>query len=304
MYGLRVRRAEVLEPVLVTGAGGRLAVFVAGVFAGRRVEALPRQRLDISDARAVRAAVDGLRPALIVNCAAYNDVDGAEDDATRALDGNAFGVRNLASAAARTGATLVHYSTDFVFDGESDHPCSEEDFPGPQSVYAASKWLGEQFALQAPGAFVLRVESLFGCEPEWRGMRGSLDAMVHRMRAGQDVRAFSDRVVTPSYMADVAAATRHLVDAGAAPGVYHCVNSGHASWEHVAREAARVLGARAEIRPITLADVTMRARRPRYCALSNDKLAAAGFRMPAWQDALHRWLGPLAAAGTPGTNRA
>lgn len=304
MHGWRVRRREVLEPVLVTGAGGRLAMFVAGAFAGRRVDALPRQRLDISDARAVSAAVDGLRPALIVNCAAYSDVEGAEDDAPRALDGNAFGVLNLARAAARTGATLVHYSTDFVFDGESDHPYTEADSPSPQSVYAASKWLGEQFALQAPGAFVLRVESLFGCGPEWRGTRGSLDAMVDRMLAGQDVRAFSDRVVTPSYMADVAAATRHLVDAGAAPGLYHCVNSGQATWEQVAREAARALDARGGITPITLAEVTMRARRPRYCALSNDKLASAGFRMPAWQDALHRWLGPMAAAGTPGTARA
>ena len=304
MDGWRVRKTDVLEPVLVTGAGGRLAMFVAGAFAGRRVEALPRQRLDISDARAVRAAVEGLRPALIVNCAAYNDVDGAEDDSPRALDGNAFGVRNLAHAAARTRATLVHYSTDFVFDGEADRPYTEEDAPRPQSVYAASKWLGEQFALQAPGAFVLRVESLFGCGPEWRGARGSLDAMVERMRAGQDVRAFTDRVVTPSYMADVAAATRHLVDAGAAPGMYHCVSSGQATWEQVAREAARALDAVVGVTPITLADVTMRARRPRYCALSNEKLASAGFRMPAWQDALHRWLGPKAAAGTPGTNRA
>lgn len=304
MHGWRVRRIEVLEPVLVTGAGGRLALFVADAFAGSRVVALTRRALDITDARAVRTAVGDIRPAAIVNCAAYNDVEGAEDDAAGALDGNALGVRCLAREAARSGATLVHYSTDFVFDGEADRPYLESDATRPQSVYAASKWLGERFALEAPGALVLRVESLFGCPPEWTGPRGSLDAMVERLRAGQEVKAFTDRVVTPSYMADVAAATRHLIDTGAEAGIYHCVNSGHETWVRVAAEAARLLGSAAPITPITLQDVRMRAPRPRYCALSNARLAAAGFPMPAWQDALQRWLGPMAAPAPSGVARA
>lgn len=304
MHGWRVRRNEVREPVLVTGAGGRLAAFVAGAFAGRRVVALTRRALDISDARMVRTAVADVRPAVVINCAAYNDVEAAEDDAAGALAGNAFGVRSLAEASARAGATLVHYSTDFVFDGEADRPYVETDATRPRSVYAASKWLGERFACQAPGALVLRVESLFGCPADWAGPRGSLDAMVERLRAGLEVRAFTDRVVTPSYMADVAVATRHLVDTGAAPGIYHCVNSGAETWDRVAAEAARVLRSVSRITPITLQDVRMRAPRPRYCALSNARLAAAGFPMPAWQDALQRWLGSMAAPALPGAPRA
>jgi len=304
MHGWRVQRTEVLGPVLVTGAGGRLALFVASAFADHPVVSAARQTLDITDARAVRTAIEDVRPAVIINCAAYNDVDAAEGDATGALGVNAFGVRNLAQAAARSGATLVHYSTDFVFDGEADRPYTEADATRPQSIYAASKWLGERFALQAPGALVLRVESLFGCPPDWAGPRGSLDAMVERMRAGQEVKAFTDRVVTPSYMADVAAATRHLVETGAEAGIYHCVNSGHDTWDRVAAEAACVLGMPARLTPITLRDVRMRAPRPRYCALSNARLAAAGFQMPAWQDALQRWLGPMAASGTSGEARA
>lgn len=304
MYGWRVRRTEVLEPVLVTGAGGRLALFVAEALAGRRVVALTRRALDISDVRMVRTAIADVRPAVVINCAGYNDVEGAEDDAAGALTGNAFGVRNLAEAASRSGARLVHYSTDFVFDGEADRPYLEADATRPRSVYAASKWLGERFALQAAGALVLRVESLFGCPADWAGPKGSLDAMVDRMRAGQEVRAFTDRVVTPSYMADVAAATRYLIDTAADAGIYHCVNSGHGTWAGVAAEAARVLGLPARITPITLQDVRMRAPRPRYCALSNARLAAAGFPMPAWQDALQRWLGPMAVAAPPGAARA
>ncbi|MGE3577106.1 MAG: NAD(P)-dependent oxidoreductase [Vicinamibacterales bacterium] len=292
------------EPVLVTGAGGRLARFVADALAGRQVVALTRRALDISDARMVRAAIAEARPAVVINCAGYNDVEAAEDDAAGALAGNAFGVRNLAEAAARSGARLVHYSTDFVFDGEADRPYVEADATRPRSVYAASKWLGERFALEAPRAIVLRVESLFGCPADWTGPRGSLDAIVERLRAGEDVRAFTDRVVTPSYMADVAAATRHLIDVEADAGLYHCVNSGADTWERVAAEAARVLGLPARITPITLQDVRMRAPRPRYCALSNARLAAAGFPMPAWQDALQRWLGPMAGTAPPGSPRA
>ena len=127
--------------------------------------------------------------------------------------------------------------------------------------------------------------------------------MVERMRTGQDVKAFTDRVVTPSYMEDVARATRGLVDAGAEPGIYHVVNSGQATWDRVAAEAARVLGTGAHILPITLSEVRMRAPRPRYCALSNAKLTAAGFPMPAWQDAIQRWLAPMATAGHPGEAR-
>jgi dTDP-4-dehydrorhamnose reductase len=279
-------------------------MFVADAFAGRRVVALTRGALDISDARMVRTAVADVRPAVVINCAAYNDVDAAEDDAAAALAGNAFGLRNLAEAATRSGARLVHYSTDFVFDGEADRPYAEADATRPQSVYAASKWLGERFALQAPGALVLRVESLFGCPADWTGSRGSLDVIVQRLRAGQEVQAFTDRVVTPSYMADVASATRHLVDVQAEAGLYHCVNSGADTWNRVAAEAARVLGLPARITPITLRDVSMRARRPRYCALSNARLAAAGFLMPAWQNALERWLGPMAATAPPDPVRA
>jgi dTDP-4-dehydrorhamnose reductase len=101
---------------------------------------------------------------------------------------------------------------------------------------------------------------------------------------------FTDRVVSPAYCADVAAATRHLVEVRATPGLYHCVNDGHATWEAVALEAARVLGVTPRLVPITMDQAHLRAARPRYCALSCAKLAAAGFPMPPWRDALRRWL--------------
>ena len=146
---------------LVTGAGGQLGRSLARVLAAEYdVVPLTRADLDITGDAGVRAAVADLRPGVIVNCAAYNAVDEAEDDAVAALEVNAFGVRSLARAAAAIDATLVHYGTDFVFDGTASEPYREDDAPNPQSVYAASKLLGEWFA-QGARHYVLRVESLF-----------------------------------------------------------------------------------------------------------------------------------------------
>jgi len=276
--------------VLVTGAGGQLAAAILATFRDCELVAHTRATCDVTDVDAVARVVRTAAPAVIVNCAAFNDVDGAEDRALEALAVNAFAVRSLARAAEAAGAVLVHYSTDFVIDGEADQPYSEDVRPSPRSTYGASKLLGEWFALAAPGAFVLRVESLFGSPTGWTGRRGTVDKIVEGLESGRELRVFTDRIVSPSYTHDVAAATRHLVTSGAPPGLYHCVNSGHGSWYDVAREAAALLGVEPRLVPITVDQMPLQAPRPRYCALSPAKLRAAGFDMPTWRDALQRWL--------------
>jgi dTDP-4-dehydrorhamnose reductase len=276
--------------VLVTGAGGQLGSFIVREFSDREVTALPRASLDITDPVAVRHFVGEARPAVIVNCAAFNDVDGAETHVSDALAVNAFAVRSLARAAEACDAVLVHYSTDFVFDGTATSPYDELSKPSPRSTYAASKLLGEWFALDIPAGFVLRVESLFGCSRNWQGRRGTLDGLVDGLEHGRELRVFTDRVVSPSYLADVAGATRFLIERGSTPGVYHCVNSGQGTWYEVAQEAARLIGITPRLVPTTSDQTSLRAQRPRFCALSNEKLAGAGFSMPSWRDALKRWL--------------
>jgi dTDP-4-dehydrorhamnose reductase len=281
--------------VIVTGADGQLAAAIIAAFRDHDIVALTRSTLDVTDHAAVARVVADARPSLIVNCAAFNDVDGAEDRPLDALAVNAFALRSLARAAEAAGAVLVHYSTDFVIHTESHEPHDEDVRPAPRSTYAASKLLGEWFALAAPRAFVLRVESLFGSSAAWTGRRGTLDRIVDGLQQGREVRVFTDRIVSPSYIHDVAAATRHLVTTGAAPGLYHCVNAGHASWHDVAREAAAILRVEPKLVPITVDAMPLKAPRPRYCALSTRKLAAAGFAMPPWRDALERWLAQRAA---------
>src|SRR5207342_3448903 len=122
----------------------------------------------------------------------------AEDHPIEALNSNAFGVRVLAAAASAHGAGLVHYSTDFVFDGKKASPYTELDRPGPQSVYAASKLLGEWFAADAPRAYVLRVEVIFGDTPGAAPAKGSAAGILKGLRAGVEVKVFEDRIITPS----------------------------------------------------------------------------------------------------------
>jgi dTDP-4-dehydrorhamnose reductase len=275
--------------IVVTGAAGQLGTAIVRSFGARAdVVALTRHDVDLADAAAIERRIAAERPAAVVNCAAYNDVDGAEDRAMEAIQINAGAVRAMARACRDAGALLVHYGTDFVFDGTADRPYSEDDEPSPQSVYGCSKLLGDWFAADAPRHYVLRVESLFGGEKR----RSSIDRIVDAMEKGEPARVFVDRTVSPSYVQDVAAATWTLMERAAPFGLYHCVNSGHTTWHALAREIARLRGREAVLAPVSVADVQMRARRPQHAALSNDKLRSAGVDMPTWQDALRRYLFP------------
>jgi len=277
--------------IVVAGARGQLGAAVVRECApAHEVVPLARADLDIADDRAVAASIDPLRPDAIVNCAADNRVDYAEDHPVEVLNVNAFGVRALAQAARRTGATLVHYSTDFVFDGASRSPYREDDRPNPIGVYAASKLLGEWFALDAPRAYVLRVESLFGRAEGGPKEKGSVATILDELRAGRAPRVFVDRTISPTYVIDAARATRRLLESTAAPGLYHCVNAGACTWLELAEELATRLGVEPRFDAVRMADVSFRARRPQYSALSTDKLTAAGIEMPPWRDAVREYV--------------
>jgi dTDP-4-dehydrorhamnose reductase len=207
-----------------------------------------------------------------------------------ALAVNSFAVRTLSRAARSLGAALVHYGSDFVFDGEGSQPHAETDPVNPRSAYGASKLLGEWFALEAPRGYVLRVESLFGGVSGGPPPKGTVHSLVEGLKAGKRVTVFYDRTVSPTYIPDAARATRELLERSAPPGLYHCVNSGCCTWREFAEEAARLLGVAPDLNAIRMADVTLRAPRPLYCAMSNQKLQEAGVEMPAWQDALRRYV--------------
>ena len=275
--------------VFITGATGQLGSAIVSQFAHCSLVSPGHADLDLGDTEAVRRAVAAARPDVIVNCAAYNQVDAAEDHPLDALRLNAFAVRTLAHAAEDMQARLVHYGSDFVFDGTASEPYDETAAPAPQSLYGASKLLGEWMALAMPRAYVLRVESLFGTPRGFTGRTGSMESIARALEDGREVAVFNDRTVTPGYVTDIAAATRHLLESNAPPGLYHCANGGPTRWTDMAEELAALLGVRPNIRSVSSASVSLKARRPLYSALSTTKLAATGFAMPPWRDALKRW---------------
>ena len=273
--------------VMILGAGGQLgSAMVDGLARHHEIVSRTRAELDITDTHAVRADIAAICPDVIINCAAYTNVDGAETDQLAALATNAWAVRAIARAAAEIDSTIIHYSTDFVFDGAADTPYSETDPPNPRSVYAMSKLLGEWFAVEAPRHYVLRVESLFG-----GSMTSSVDRLLQGILAGTEVRAFSDRTVSPSYVDDVVKATRDLFEGQKPFGLYHCVNTGWTTWFELAQRLA-VSASRpdARVTPLEMAASGLRAPRPKFAALSNRKLADQGVAMPTWEQALDRYV--------------
>ncbi len=283
------------ELVLVVGAHGQLGEVMAQRWGDtHQVVAWGRDELDLTAPEAVVGTIGALSPDVIINCAAFNDVDGAQRDPETALAVNAWAVRTLARTAADLDATFVHFSTDFVFDGATDRPYREDDPPNPRGTYAVSKLLGEWFAMEVPRHYVIRVESLFG----GRRARSSIDKMLAAILAGEEVRAFADRTVSPSYVDDVVEATTALVEGGHPRGLYHCVNTGWTSWAELARELVRLTGRpESRITEIATADAGLASPRPKFAALSNAKLVLCGIEMPTWQDALGRHVLRNAAMG-------
>lgn len=279
--------------VAVTGSHGQLGAAMVERFQAGGYHVLPftHRDLDLTDHRHAEAALVAALPDVIINCAADTDVDGAETHAARALEVNGFAVGLLARVARDVGATLLQFSTDFVFDGRSGVPYTEQDATNPRNTYALSKLLGEWFATEVSLHYVLRVESLFGGPAVLSSpRRSSIDRIADAIAEGRECHALVDRTVSPSYTVDLAEAAHAFVDRRPEPGLYHCVNSGHCTWHELALEIQRRLGKAATITPVSMRDVKLAAERPAFAALSNEKLTAAGIRMPTWQNALSRYL--------------
>lgn len=279
--------------VAVTGSQGQLGAAIVARFeeGGHHVLPFTHRDLDLADHPRAVSTLTAASPDVIVNCAADTDVDGAETHATRALEINGFAVGVLARVARDVCATLLHFSTDFVFDGRSEVPYTERDATNPKNTYALSKLLGEWFAVEADPHYVLRVESLFGGPAVLSSSRrSSIDRVAEAIALGGECRVFVDRTVSPTYAVDLAEAARAIVDREPEPGLYHCVNSGFCTWHELALEIQRLLGKTATVTPVSMKHVKLVAERPAFAALSNEKLAAAGISMPTWQDALSRYL--------------
>jgi dTDP-4-dehydrorhamnose reductase len=258
--------------------------------------AVARAECDIRDADAVRTLIARTRPDVIFNATAYTDVDKAETEPDVAYAVNALAVETLARAAHDAGAALVHYSTDFVFDGELERPYDEFDPPTPQGLYARSKRAGEELAAVATSRlYLVRVGCLYG-----RGGRNFPSTIVRRLRAGETVRADKDRMGSPTWVREVSRVSAALARSGAF-GTYHCTSQGETSWAAYAQFAAAELGLpEARVEGLPTSALPMKAPRPRRAILDNRMLRLRGLDgMSTWQDALRGFIASDAEAPNP-----
>jgi dTDP-4-dehydrorhamnose reductase len=287
----------------VLGSMGQLGRDLCARLAGE-VVALTRPQADLTNADSLQATLHSLRPDVVVNCAAYNQVDRAESEPAAAFAVNAWGVRELARICRDLRCELVHFSTDYVFglDAERSGPYTESDAPGPLGIYGLSKLAGEYLVRsQCPPHYVIRTCGLYGV---WgSGGKGGnfVETMIRLARDGKPIRVVADQHCTPTYTADLAAATADLIRTGR-HGLYHLTNGGSCSWFEFARAIFQLSGLQANLSAITSQEYGAAARRPAYSILSLDKLASLGLPMPRpWQQALQAYLQERAsgARGTP-----
>lgn len=276
----------------VLGAAGQLGSDLCPRLPGE-VMALTRAHLDLSRPQTLPATLAELRPDVVINCAAYNFVDRAEDEPELAFSVNAWGVRELARACGERGIGLVHLSSDYVFglDTTRRTPCAETDAPGPLSVYGLSKLAGEYLVRSlCPRHWVIRTCGLYGIHGS--GGKGSnfVETMLQLAEQGKPVRVVADQVCTPSYTVDVANAITLLMQS-APPGLYHVTNSGMTSWHDFARTIFELAGIAADLTPINSEEFARPARRPGYSVMGNIAYATLGLPpLRPWRDALAAYL--------------
>lgn len=281
---------------LITGAGGMLGGELQVALDGRRVTALTRDQLDVTDAEAVRAAVAGHD--IVINAAAYTAVDAAEDNEAQAHAVNATAVANLARACAERDARLVQLSTDYVFAGDAVAPYAESAPLAPISAYGRTKAEGERLArsIHPEGALIVRAAWLYGEHgPNF------VSTIMSRAMAGETLVVVDDQRGQPTWTAEVAMRIRELLDRGVARGIVHATASGETTWFGLARAIVRGIGLdSAIVRAGSSADSPRRAPRPRYSVLGHDGWMALGFTpLRPWDDALVDALPRLLAPPRP-----
>lgn len=267
--------------VLITGAGGQLGSALQVSLAAYDVVALTRAELDITNPNEVHDSVVTYRPDVVVNCAAYTNVDGAESDEAAAFKLNAEGPRNLALATAELEIPLVQVSTDYVFDGFGSRPYVESDPTNPLSVYGRSKLAGEQFVAELnPRHYIARTAWLYHHEPaSAKNFPKAMLAQQHR----ESVRVVNDQQGSPTYAPHLADAIARLIETQSY-GIYHLAGRGGTSWFELTRRLYQLFNIKTAVEPCTTAEFPRPTRRPQYSVLATAKQPP--ILLPAWEEGL------------------
>lgn len=263
--------------ILLTGAKGQLGQALQRTLTAHAVTTLDHGQLDITKLTDVRDAIYAMYPDVVINAAAYNNVDGAESDPLSAYRGNALGPRNLAVATAAAGIPLLHVSSDYVFDGTSTRPYHEFDRPQPVSVYAASKLAGEIAVRELnPKHYLVRTAWLYSAVG--KNFAKTICALAQQQ---SEVRVVHDQVGSPTYVPHLAVAIATLISTQAF-GTYHLVNQGAASWYDLTCALYRQLRITTPVQPVTTPEFPRPAKRPAYSVLTT--IQDPTILLPAWEE--------------------
>ena len=270
--------------ILITGADGQIAAEFRKCLeaqSGYVVSALNKEMLDISDAAALAEAISSYRPSIVLNCAAYNLVDKAEEDFDTAFRINASGVKNLAFSCRKNNVLLIHFSTDYVFDGKKKGGYIETDRKRPLNYYGLTKSLGEDMIQQRmDNYFIVRTSWLFG-----KHGNNFVEA-IRRQMGSSSIQVVNDQRGCPTYTKDLTAALPPLVEEYPY-GIYHITNTGSCTWFDFAREVVQKSGGGPKVVPITSAELDRAAIRPKNSVLRSTKFKR---KLPSWKSALQKYL--------------
>ena len=271
-----MRRESEKVKILITGAAGQLGHCLQTALSRHEIVALDRRALDITRLGQVREVIEGCMPAIVINAAAYNDVDGAESHGREAYSINAVGPRNLALATAAMKISIVHVSTDYVFDGTAKRPYTELDRTNPLSMYGASKLAGEEAVRsENPRHFVVRTAWLF-----WENGKNFLRT-IKASSSKPELRVTNDQYGSPTYVPHLAEAIARLVTTESY-GTIHLAGGGGASRWELVREFFRIAGIATPLIPVSHREFTAAAKRPAYSVLAS--VREPRIELPAWQE--------------------
>jgi dTDP-4-dehydrorhamnose reductase len=272
--------------VLITGSGGQLGNELVKVFhsAGHRIFPFTKEQLDITNRQEISKKIKNVLPDIIINAAAYTNVDQCEIDAEKAFLVNGLGPFYLAVESEKIDAAFFHISTDYVFSGDRNSPYSESDAPHPKTIYGKSKRLGEELVLRTyKKSSIIRTSWLYG-------QKGNnfVKTILNLSSEKNELNVVNDQIGSPTNARDLAEAILKLVNAPF--GIYHVTNSGSCSWYEFAKEIVLESGKATRVTPITTAEYSVKTPRPSYSVLSHYELYKAGIKMRHWKEALKEFL--------------
>jgi dTDP-4-dehydrorhamnose reductase len=289
-----------IGPALITGGGGQLSSELQ-LLLGADARSYLHAELDITDANAVARAFDETAPALVLNCAAFHNVDVCESEHERAWQVNVLAVRELAARCAQQGAKLVHLSTNYVFDGTNVEPYAEHDLPSPRSIYAITKLAGEHAArAYAPGAVIVRGAGLYGLHGSRSKGGNFVERITARAREHAALKMVADQRLSPTFTADLAQAILDAVEHGA-EGIIHLTSTGACSWLEFTEAIMEIAGIDVPIEPVATSVPPGGAERPLNGVLANQVAVKLGLRpLRPWREALVDYMSRagLAAQGS------